>query len=73
MVRDKIRATLLVKALEDHVFGSREMAATQVTAALGLLKKCVPDVARSEVTGEDGGPIKHAVSVSFIGTDTRGV
>lgn len=73
MVREKIRATLLVKKLEDHVLGSQELAATQVTAALGLLKKCVPDLARSEVTGEGGGPVKHAVSVSFVGSDTRSV
>lgn len=28
------------------------MAATQVTAALGLLKKCVPDLASMDHTGE---------------------
>lgn len=52
MVREKIRATQLVNALEKHVLGRKKMAATQVTAALGLLKKCVPDLATMEHTGE---------------------
>lgn len=52
MVREKIRASQLVNALEKHVLGKKKMAATQVTAALGLLKKCVPDLASTEHTGE---------------------
>ena len=45
MVREKIRASQLVNALENHVLGRKKMSATQVSAALGLLKKCVPDMA----------------------------
>lgn len=52
MVREKIRASQLVNALENHVLGRKKMAATQVTAALGLLRKCVPDLASTEHTGE---------------------
>jgi len=57
-IREKIRASQLVNALENHVLGKRKMASTQVTAALGLLKKCVPDLSRSEVTGKDGDAIQ---------------
>ena len=42
-VRARIRAGGIAKLLEDHVAGKREMTSTQVTAALGLLKKVVPD------------------------------
>jgi hypothetical protein len=56
-IRAKIRASQLVNRLEDHVFGDAELSATQVTAALGLLKKCVSDLASTEVTGKDGGPL----------------
>lgn len=60
MVRDKIRASQLVNRLEDHVFGETELTATQVTAALGLLKKCVPDLSSVGVgQDEELGPIKH--------------
>lgn len=44
--------------LEQHVLGKVEMSATQVSAALGLLRKCVPDLSNVEHTGKDGGPIK---------------
>jgi hypothetical protein len=61
-IRAKIRASQLVNRLEDHVFGDTELTATQVSAALGLLKKCVSDLASTEVTGADGGPVEHRVT-----------
>lgn len=61
MVREKIRASQLVNALENHVLKNKKMESSQVTAALGLLKKCVPDLSSTELTGEGGGPIKHDV------------
>lgn len=54
MVREKIRASQLINRLEDHVLEGKELTATQVTSALGLLKKCVPDLKSIEHTGEDG-------------------
>jgi hypothetical protein len=57
-VRARIRAGGIVKRLEDHVLGKVEMSATQVSAALGLLRKTVPDLASVEHTGRDGGPIE---------------
>lgn len=56
-VRARIRAGGIVHRLEQHVLGKVEMTASQVTAALGLLRKCVPDLATVEHTGKDGGPI----------------
>lgn len=66
MVREKIRASQLVNALEEHVLGKRKMASTQVTAALGLLKKCVPDLSNVEHTGKDGDAILHRIEVAFV-------
>lgn len=56
-IRNKIRASQLVNRLENHVFGDIDLSSTQVTAALGLLKKCVPDLAATELTGKDGRPL----------------
>ena len=56
-VREKIRASQLVNRLENHVLGDAKLEASQVTAALGLLKKCVPDLQATELTGKDGGPV----------------
>jgi len=50
--RKKIKAGMLIKKLTDHVVDGVEMTATQVTAALGLLKKSLPDLKQIEVEGQ---------------------
>jgi hypothetical protein len=42
--RDKIAKSNIVTALISHAEGRNDMTATQVTAALGLLKKVMPDL-----------------------------
>jgi hypothetical protein len=56
MVRAKIQASQLVNRLTSHALGKlkKPLDATQVTAALGLLKKCLPDLSATELTGKDG-------------------
>ncbi len=51
-VRERMRTTMLVRRLTKHVLGKVEMSATQVTAALGLLKKTLPDLSAMEFSGE---------------------
>jgi len=51
-VRRKIQASQLVNRLTDHVLGKVEMSRTQVTAALGLLKKVLPDLVAAEINSE---------------------
>lgn len=53
-IRTRIKAGVIVDCLEKHVVGKREMSATQVTAALGLLRKVVPDMAQLEHAGPGG-------------------
>lgn len=62
-VREKIRGSQIINSLQDHVFGKKKMEPSQVTAGLGLLKKILPDLAVTELTGKDGGPVQiHALS-----------
>ncbi len=56
--RVKIRNSNILNALIEHVEGSREMASSQVTAGLGLLRKVMPDVQSVELSGPDGGPVE---------------
>ena len=49
--RDKIRTSHIIKKLTEHVDSKLEMAPTQVTAALGLLKKTLPDLKVTEHKG----------------------
>lgn len=70
-VREKIRATQLVNALQKHVFSvdkDKKLDSTQVTAALGLLKKCVPDLSATALTGADGGPIQILAKQEDVGS-----
>ena len=64
-MRRRIKATLLLKALEDHVLSGTEMKASQIRAAETLLRKVVPDLASVQVTGADGGAVQHAIRVTF--------
>ena len=51
-VREKIKASQIINALQNHIFGKHKLDASQVTAGLGLLKKCVPDLTSVELSGE---------------------
>lgn len=53
-VRDKIRASQLVNRLESHVLDGVEMTTSQVTAGLGLLRKCIPDISESKTEVDVG-------------------
>lgn len=44
----KIRASQLVNRLQAYVFGQVDMKPAQVTAALGLLRKSIPDLSAVE-------------------------
>lgn len=57
--RSKIQNSQILSRLIGHAEGSVEMSATQVSAALGLLKKALPDL--SAVTMD----AKHDVSDSL--------
>ena len=49
IVRKRIQTTMIVNRLTDHIHDKVEMSATQVTAALGLLRKVLPDLAVTDV------------------------
>lgn len=51
-VRARIKAGGIVFLLQQHIVGKRDMSKTQVAAALGLLRKVVPDCATIDHTGE---------------------
>lgn len=51
IVRQRIRTSQITRRLTDHVLGNVEMTASQVTAALGLLRKSLPDLSAVAHTG----------------------
>ena len=50
-LRAAINVRALIEALEQHVLGQKEMTPSQVTAALALLKKTLPDMVEAKKTG----------------------
>lgn len=59
-IREKIRVAQLVKFLEDHALGRKkggQQVATRLKAAEVLLRKCLPDLSQTELTGKDGQPL----------------
>lgn len=65
----RIRTSQLINRLQDHVFGEVELVSTQVTAALALLKKTLPDLTSTELKGDDNHPLQHHVKISFVKTE----
>jgi hypothetical protein len=59
--KDRISATMIMNRLVAHVEGELDLSPTQLKAADILLKKIVPDLARTEHTGADEGPIEMVV------------
>jgi hypothetical protein len=54
--REKIKIGVIIDRMVRHVDGEVEMTNSQIKAAEILLRKVAPDLARTELTGEDGGP-----------------
>lgn len=55
---DKNKIGQLMTRLRKHAEGDLEMTTTQLAAAKIFLSKTVPDLARTEHTGKDGGAIE---------------
>jgi hypothetical protein len=73
--RDKIQTSQLVNRLNAFALDATEsvrMTSDQVRAALGLLKKTIPDLAVTSHTGPDGGPVLIVTGVDrdYVEPDT---
>lgn len=65
-VRAKIRTSCILKALDEHVHGTRELTSAQVASAKILLDKSMSNAPTiNEHSGANGEPIAHSLSVSF--------
>lgn len=50
--RERIQTSMLVNRLVDHVLGKVELSPSQVTAGLGLMKKVLPDLQATTISGD---------------------
>jgi hypothetical protein len=58
--REKIRTSMLINRLSNHVAGRIEMSSSQVRAAEVLLKKNLPDLSATDITGDLG--VRHSLA-----------
>lgn len=64
--RVKIQNSNILNALIEHVTGDREMTSSQVTAGVALMRKVLPDLQATQVTGPgENGEHKHIVAVEW--------
>lgn len=68
--RRKIRESGVLDALIDYVEGKRDLSSSQVSAALGLLKKSVSDLSTCAASGEavgqrNGGLVADATPIEI--------
>ena len=57
LTRDRIQTSMLVNRLTQLVEGKVEMPPHAVTAALGLLKKALPDLQSIQHSGDEENPL----------------
>lgn len=51
IVRQRIRTSMIMRRLTDHVLGNVKMSPSQVAAGLGLLRKTLPDLSQVDHSG----------------------
>jgi len=66
----RIQTSQIINRLEDHIFGNIKMEPSAVTAALGLLKKKVPDLSATTIEGNSDKPIAHKVTIEFVRSES---
>ena len=60
--RGRIQVLKLIRQLEAHALGKLELRPTQVSAALGLLKKALPDLGNVPLKGDGKKPVRLVVA-----------
>ena len=63
--REKIRLSQIINRLDQCAVGEIEMTKNELKAADMLLKKLVPDLSRTELSGPDGGPVQTVTEIKI--------
>jgi hypothetical protein len=65
-VRAKIQASNLITRLQSHISGEIALENSQIKAIEVLLDRSLPKLSSIEMSGPEGGPMRHAVEVTII-------
>ena len=73
-VRTKIQTSQLINVLQDHALnGESEIPPSRMKAIEILLRKALPDLSSTEISGVDGGDIPIGVGITFVNADNSKV
>ena len=64
--RVKIQNSNILNALIEHIEGKRDMSSTQVSAGLGLLRKVLPDLSHTEISGDPDAPLVAVIERRIV-------
>jgi hypothetical protein len=72
--RAKIQTSQLINRLQSYVLGEVQLEAGQVTAALGLMKKTLPDMSAVQHSGDEDNPVNvhHSIEQIIVDPKDRG-
>jgi len=65
--RERIQTSMLINRLTSFVEGTVELSPAQVTAALGLMKKTLPDLSAATLSGDPDAPLKMIHEIALTG------
>ncbi len=67
-IREKIRAAVILERLERNALGELDppMSASQMKSAEIVLKKCIPDLAAIQISGDPQNPVVNQVRVTIV-------
>ena len=69
--RVKIQNSNILNALIEHIEGKREMSGTQVTAGVALLRKVLPDLTSTTISGDADSPLQMISRIRLVGPDGK--
>jgi len=69
-IRTKIQASQLINRLQGHALGEVDLSQTQIKAIEVLLKKTLPDLSATEISGDPDSPLEANVRlIKFVEPD----
>lgn len=68
-VRTKIQTSQLINRLQEHALGDVELTPTRIKAIEVLLKKTLPDLSATEITGDPESPLESRIEVVLVKPD----
>ena len=72
LMRKRIEASQVANRLMDHVDNDGDLLTTsQVTAAIALLRKVMPDLKATEITGADGKDLFNNIERTVVNANAK--